>query len=162
MRASTTGMAWVGMATVVLLAAVIGCTGPNKRGTVGGDAATISIASDGLSEETMRKGAMVLHYIQYSIDGELVGVHRLERRFRKQVAVAPGVHHLYVERASRGILGARAFLEGDGDCYTFSLGAGDTALLSAKALSDREWKVESLEGVRYDLKTCRIDKCRPR
>jgi len=103
---------------------------------------------------------MVLRYVQYTLDGALVGAHRVEHSYKKQINVAPGVHHLLVERASRGLLGARAFLDDGGVCYTFSVPDGQTVTFVGKALSEKEWVADGFENSNYQKKMVEVSICR--
>ena len=139
---------------------IASCTGignhaPNKKET-----AALSIQSTGIKATGKKDRNLVLYFIQYSIDGELIQAHQIKEDFKRQIKVAPGTHNLFVEHAHRGMLSARALLQKEGDCYTFRVLDGQTATFEGRALSEDQWEAVGFsDGITSSMRTCSLKEC---
>ena len=145
---------------LLVLFVLSACAQSIQKGSRTPDSATLHIRIEGLASKEDRANQLVLHYLQYSLDGELVQASQIGKPFEKKFHIPPGRHHLHIETASRGIMGARAFLVGDGICYTFRVGTGETALFNGRALSTKVWKAKGFVNTRYTTRKCNAEKCR--
>jgi hypothetical protein len=98
--------------------------------------------------------------VQYSIDGKLLQAHEIQHNYERLVKLPPGAHNLFVEYAHRGMLSARALLKKEGECYTFTVLDGQTAIFEGEALARDKWQAIGFPGVEYSMKKCSLDDCR--
>lgn len=145
---------------LIVVTLLTACAGKVKKGDGEDRSARLHIQIAGSETSDTYDGGLVIHYIQYSLDGRLLLASQIGKDFDHKFTIDPGKHHLYVETASRGILGARAFLNGDGQCYTFQVDEGQTALFKGKVLSSKEWEAEGFPDIQFTTKESQADGCR--
>lgn len=108
----------------------------------------LKIVSKGMVQAEKDRVKMSIKYIQYSIDGNLLGAHDLTMDYENMIALSPGKHVLHVERLQRGILSAQALILDQGDCYEFILTKGQTGRFQGRALPGRKWDSDGFDNVR--------------
>jgi len=111
------------------------------------NSSTLKIISKGTKLKELRQPRIYFRYMQYSIDGILLGAHKLKDDYERNINLSAGKHKLHVERLVRGMLSARAFILDEGDCYTFTLSEGQVAIFEGKAFPDEEWEKIGFSGV---------------
>jgi len=136
------------------------CAGTNNN-TLSSDekTAAIQIKSTGIEKSDEKNKSFVLYFVQYSIDGKLLEAHQIEQNYNKLVKLSPGVHNLFIEYAHRGMLSARALLQKEGECYTFTVVDGQTVLFEGKALSRDRWQAIGYAHVESSMKKCTLKEC---
>jgi len=126
-------------------------TAPDEKNNTEKDhsqnSSTLRIVSKGTTLKELRQPRIYFRYMQYSIDGILLGAHKLKDDYERNINLSAGKHKLHVERLVRGMLSARAFILDEGDCYIFTLSEGQTALFEGKAFPDEEWEKIGFSGV---------------
>lgn len=122
--------------------------------------AAIEIKSTGITPAGKNDKSFVLYFVQYSIDGQLLEAHEIRKNYNRRVRLLPGTHNLFVEHAHRGMLSARALLQKEGECYTFAVADGQTALFEGKALSENKWQADGFADVESSVKKCGLADCR--
>ncbi|MBW1898908.1 MAG: hypothetical protein JRI61_07605 [Deltaproteobacteria bacterium] len=111
------------------------------------NSSTLKIVSKGTTLKELRQPRIYFRYMQYSIDGILLGAHKLKDDYERNINLSAGEHKLHVEKLVRGMLSARAFILDEGDCYIFTLSEGQTAIFEGKAFPDEEWEKIGFTGV---------------
>jgi len=123
---------------------------PDEKNNVEKDhsqnSSALKIVSKGTTLKELRQPRIYFRYMQYSIDGILLGAHKLKDDYERSINLSAGKHKLHVERLVRGMLSARAFILDEGDCYTFTLSEGQTAIFEGKAFPDEEWEKIGFSG----------------
>lgn len=112
------------------------------------NSAYLKIISKGIDRSEKGRTDLSIKYIQYTIDGNLLGAHDLRMDYENRIALTPGKHVLHVERLQRGILSAQALILDQGDCYEFILEQGQTGLFQGQALPGRKWDSDGFRNVR--------------
>jgi hypothetical protein len=136
------------------------CTGIGKNVSHENKTAVLNIQSTGIKEKVKKDKNLVLYFIQYSIDGNLIQAHQIKEDFNKHINVTPGRHNLFVEYAHRGMLSARALLQKEGDCYTFSVLDGQTATFEGRAVTEDKWEAVGFSGdIKSSMKKCSLKEC---
>ena len=123
------------------------------------NSSALKIVSKGTKLNEFKNPRIFFRYIQYSIDGELLGAHKVKDDYESSINLSTGKHKLHVEKAVKGLLSARAFILDDGDCYTFTLPDGQTATFEGKASPDEEWETIGFSGVQSWEKVDSILNC---
>ncbi len=136
------------------------CAGTNNN-IVSPDDKTVAIhiKSTGIEKKDEKDKHLILYFVQYSIDGKLIQAHEIKQNYDRLVKLSPGVHNLFVEYAHRGMLNARALLQKEGECYTFSVVDGQTVLFEGKALSRDKWEAIGFLDVESSMKECSLKEC---
>lgn len=111
------------------------------------NSSVLKIVSKGTMLKELKNPRIYFRYIQYSVDGILLGAHKVKDDYERSIPLSAGTHKLHVERALRGLLSARAFILDDGDCYVFTLSDGQTVTFEGEASSDEEWEAIGFSGV---------------
>jgi hypothetical protein len=123
------------------------------------DPSALKIVSKGTTLKELRQPRIYFRYIQYSIDGHLLGAHLLKDDYQTSINLPAGKHKLHVERLTRGMLSARAFILDDGDCYTFTLSKSQAGMFEGNANPDDEWETIGFSGVESWEKVDSIESC---
>ncbi|MBW1898900.1 MAG: hypothetical protein JRI61_07560 [Deltaproteobacteria bacterium] len=123
------------------------------------NSSTLKIISKGTTLKELRQPRIYFRYIQYSLDGILLGAHKLKDDYERNINLSTGKHILHVERLVRGMLSARAFILDEGDCYIFTLSEGQTAVFEGKAFPDEEWEKIGFTGIENWEKVDSIVNC---
>ncbi|MBW2220560.1 MAG: hypothetical protein JRF40_13910 [Deltaproteobacteria bacterium] len=136
------------------------CAGTNNN-TVSSDekTAAIQIKSTGIEKSDEKDKSFVLYFVQYSIDGKLLEAHEIKQNYNRLVKLSPGVHNLFVEYAHRGMFSARALLQKEGECYTFTVVDSQTVLFEGKALSREKWQAIGFPDVESSMNKCSLKEC---
>lgn len=123
------------------------------------NASSLKIISKGTKLKELRQPRIYFRYIQYSVDGVLLGAHKLKDDYERNITLTSGKHILHVERLVRGMLSARAFILDEGDCYIFTLSEGQNAVFEGKAFPEEEWEKIGFAGVETWEKVDSIANC---
>ncbi|RPJ78726.1 MAG: hypothetical protein EHJ94_09055 [Deltaproteobacteria bacterium] len=121
--------------------------------------AHLKIRSKGVAPQDSKKPVLLIKYIQYSIDGSLLGAHDLTKDYERTIDLDPGEHVLHVERLQKGILSARALILDEGDCYEFTIVDGQSGVFEGKALPGKKWNSNGFTGVGSWKKTDSRSRC---
>jgi hypothetical protein len=121
--------------------------------------AAVRITSSGTEKNDEKDKSFYLYFVQYSIDGKLIEAHQIKQDYNRSIKLSPGVHNLFVEYAHRGMLNARALLQKEGECYTFTVVDGQTVLFEGKALSRKEWQALGFKDIESSKKKCSLKQC---
>ncbi len=121
--------------------------------------AHLKIKSKGMAPQDSKKPDLLIKYIQYSIDGSLLGAHDLTKDYERTIDLDPGEHVLHVERLQKGILSARALILDEGDCYAFTILNGQSGVFEGIALPGKKWNSIGFTGVRSWKKTDSRSRC---
>jgi hypothetical protein len=122
-------------------------------------ACALKIISKGTELKELKYPRIYFRYIQYSVDGKLLGAHKVKDDYEYIITLSEGKHKLHVERATRGMLSARAFILDEGDCYIFTLSGGQTAIFEGKAFPDDVWEKIGFSGVESWEKVDSLENC---
>ena len=157
------GQAWKPAAILFGLLAftlIISCSGIGRNVAPEQKAAVLNIQSTGIKEKVKKDKNLVLYFIQYSIDGDLIQAHQIKEDFARHINITPGRHNLFVEYAHRGMLSARALLQKEGDCYTFNVSDGQTATFEGRAMTEDTWEAVGFSGdIKSSVKKCSLKEC---
>lgn len=121
--------------------------------------AHLKIKSKGMAPQDSKKPDLLIKYIQYSIDGNLLEAHDLTKDYERTIDLDPGEHILHVERLQKGILSARALILDEGDCYAFTIVDGQSGVFEGIALPGKKWNSKGFTGVRSWKKTDSRSRC---
>ena len=119
----------------------------------------LKIVSKGTKLNEFKNPRIFFRYIQYSIDGELLGAHKVKDDYESSINLSTGKHKLHVEKAVKGLLSARAYIVDEGDCYVFTLSEGQVAIFEGKAFPDEEWEKIDFSGVEAWEKVDSLSNC---
>jgi hypothetical protein len=121
--------------------------------------AHLKIKSKGMPPQDSKKPILLIKYIQYSIDGNLLEAHDLTKDYERTIDLDSGEHVLHVERLQKGILSARALILDEGDCYEFTMVSGQSGVFEGMALPGKKWNSKGFTGVRSWEKTDSRSRC---
>ena len=119
----------------------------------------LEIVSKGATLKELKQPRIYFRYIQYSIDDNLLGAHMVKDDYKISINLLPGKHKLHVERLTRAMLSARAYIMDEGDCYIFTLSEGQTGKFEGKATPDDVWETIGFSGVQSWEKVDSIANC---
>jgi hypothetical protein len=108
----------------------------------------LKIISKGKARPKNKKPRLLIKYIQYTIDGELLEAHEVIKDYERTIDLAPGKHYLHVERLQRGVFSAKALILDDGDCYVFTVSDKTTGVFKGMALPNQKWETKGFTRVR--------------
>ncbi|MBA4367636.1 MAG: hypothetical protein C0403_08355, partial [Desulfobacterium sp.] len=121
--------------------------------------AHLIIRSKGMAPQDSEKPILVIKYIQYSIDGDLIEAHDVTKDYERTIDLDPGEHFFHVERLQKGILSGRALILDEGDCYEFTILNEQSGVFEGKALPGKKWDSKGFTGVRSWKKVDSISQC---
>ncbi len=112
-----------------------------------------------MAPQDSKKPILLIKFIQYSIDGNLLEAHDVTKDYERTIDLDPGEHFLHVERLQKGILSARALILDEGDCYEFTIVDGQSGVFEGMALPGKKWNSIGFTGVRSWKKTDSGSRC---
>jgi hypothetical protein len=121
--------------------------------------AHLKIRSKGMAPKNSKEPILLIKYIQYSIDGNLLEAHDLTKDYERTIDLDPGEHFLHVERLQKGILSGRALILDEGDCYEFTILNEQTGVFEGMALPGKKWNSKGFSGVQSWKKAESISQC---
>lgn len=121
--------------------------------------AHLKIRSKGMVPQDSKKPILLIKYIQYSIDGNLLEAHDVTKDYERGIDLDPGKHFLHVERLQKGILSGRALILDKGDCYEFTILNEQSGAFEGMAIPGRKWDSKGFTGVQSWKKADSISQC---